>query len=117
MKLKCYALSPEPLPLRPAPATRAWMDRIPDRHAYRCLPLSIANAHGWEIGARCATEITWDGGPHAFNVKVRALDGTPHIDRYVTSHFAYGTVTFHLTYLFRTEPGWNLFAGGPINVP
>ena len=26
-------------------------------------------------------------------------------------------ITFHLTYLFRTEPGWNLVATGPTNLP
>jgi len=36
----------ETLPLRAAPPSRDWMDRIPERHAYRCLPLAIANAHG-----------------------------------------------------------------------
>jgi Family of unknown function (DUF6065) len=28
---------------------RAWMDATDQRFAYRCLPLNIANAHGWEI--------------------------------------------------------------------
>jgi hypothetical protein len=117
MKMTCYALRPDPLPLRPAPVSRAWMDRIPDRHAYRCLPLNIANAHGWEIGAPCDLEVTWDGGPHAFNLKVKALDGFPHIERYTASHFAFGILTFHLTYLFRTAPGWHLHASGPTNRP
>ena len=70
MKMTCYALRPDPLPLRPASVSRDWMDRIPNRHAYRCLPLNIANSHGWEIGAPCDLEISWDGGPHAFNLKV-----------------------------------------------
>jgi hypothetical protein len=117
MKLSCYALSSHPLALRPAKASREWMDRIPDRHAYRCLPLAIANAHGWEIGAVCDFEVTWDGGPHARNLKVRALDGFPHLPQFVLTHFAFGIVTFHLTYLFQTEPGWHLLATGPLNQP
>ncbi len=48
MKLRCYALQPDPPQIRPAPITRAWMDRIPNHHAYRCLPLGIANSHGWK---------------------------------------------------------------------
>ena len=115
MKLTCFALAPEPLPLRPAPATRAWMDAIPDRHAYRCLPLSIANAHGWEIGAPCTFEATWNGWPKASDIKLKALDGYSNLASVVVSHFAFGIVTFHLTYLFRTEPGWDLFATGPLN--
>jgi hypothetical protein len=117
MKLTCYALAPDPLPLRPAPSTRAWMDAIPDRHAYRCLPLAIANAHGWEIGAPCAFEVTWNGWPKASDIKLKALDGYPDLARFASSHFAFGIVTFHLTYLFRTEPGWNLIATGPFNKP
>ncbi|HTQ01907.1 MAG TPA: DUF6065 family protein [Casimicrobiaceae bacterium] len=117
MKLECYALSPNPLPLRAAPPSRNWMDRIPDRHAYRCLPLAIANAHGWEIACVCDFEAAWDGGPHARNVQLRALDGFTSLPQYVVTHFAFGIVTFHLTYLFRTEPGWNLVATGPTNQP
>ena len=33
--------------LRPAPLERDWMDASGERFAYRCLPLSIANAYGW----------------------------------------------------------------------
>jgi len=117
MKLNCYALTDNPLPLRAAAPSRDWMDRIPDRHAYRCLPLAIANAHGWEIACVCDFEVEWDGGPHARNVKLRALDGFAHLPQFVVTHFAFGIVTFHLTYLFRTEPGWNLVATGPTNQP
>jgi hypothetical protein len=117
MKLLCYAVAPDPLPLRPAPLTREWMDRIPDRHAYRCLPLNIANAHGWEIASPCAFEIEWDGGPRTQSMALRALDGYTRLPDVAVSHFAHGIVTFHLSYLFRTEPGWNLFATGPLNHP
>ena len=117
MKITAYALTDNPLPLRPSTVSREWMDRIPDRHAYRCLPLNIANSHGWEVASPCAFEIAWDGGPNAFNLKARALDGFAHIDQFALSHFAHGIVTFQLTYLFRTDPGWNLFATGPTNNP
>ena len=117
MKLECFALDDAPLPLAAAPSTREWMDAMPDRHAYRCLPLSIANAHGWTIGAPCDLEVAWDGGRHAFNLKVRALDGFEGVERYAVSHFAWGIVTFNLGWLFRTPPGWNLVAGGPLNRP
>ena len=117
MKLFAYALSPTPLPLRAASPSRDWMDRIPDRHAYRCLPLAIANAHGWEICSVCDFEAHWGGGEAAHDVRLRALDGFPDLSRYVVTHFAHGIITFHLTYLFRTEPGWNLLAIGPTNEP
>ena len=115
MKLTCYALKPDPLPIRPAPLTRPWMDRIKDNHAYRCLPLNIANSHGWEILTPCAFSATWSGGIHARDLKLAVQDDYPRLAEFAVTHFAYGIVTFHLSYLFRTEPGWDLFATGPLN--
>ena len=47
--------------LRPAPARRNWMDELP--HAYKCLPLVLANQWGWQL--LCPTDLvaTWDGTP------------------------------------------------------
>lgn len=91
------------------------MDRIPDKHAYRCLPLNIANSHGWEILSPCALSITWNGGVDARDITLKALDSYPRLSQVVVSHFAFGIVTFHLWYLFRSEPGWDLFASGSLN--
>lgn len=44
-----YRVHPAGLPLTPAPIDRDWMDATPDRFAYRCLPLVIANQAGWVI--------------------------------------------------------------------
>jgi Family of unknown function (DUF6065) len=115
MKLTCYALKPDPPIIRPAMTTRAWMDRIPDNHAYRCLPLNIANSHGWEILSPCSFTVTWNGGKLAHDIAIRSLDGYAQLSDVVVSHFAYGIITFHLWYLFRTEPGWDLFASGTLN--
>ena len=117
MKITFYALTPTPPVLRPATSTRAWMDATPDRHAYRCLPLAIANAHGWEIAAPCAFEVAWNGGDLAGDLTVRALEAFPAFGDFARSHFANGVVTFHIGYLVRTEPGWHTIAGGPLNAP
>ncbi|WP_042832409.1 DUF6065 family protein, partial [Xanthomonas citri] len=47
MKLIAHVLDGHTLDIRPAPHERAWMDATEQRYAYRCLPLAIANAHGW----------------------------------------------------------------------
>ena len=44
MKLTAYVIDGHTLDIRPAPIERAWMDNTAQRYAYRCLPLSIANA-------------------------------------------------------------------------
>jgi hypothetical protein len=96
------------------------MDDFPDRHAYRCLPLSIANAHGWDILCPVAVAIDWNGGMRTEDMTVRPLqtmpDGKP-VSAFCRSHFSSGIVTFHTDYIFRTDEEWDLLASGPFNSP
>jgi hypothetical protein len=117
MKVTFYALQPDPPGLRAAHPSRPWMDATPDRHAYRCLPLAIANAYGYEILAPCGFEVAWSGGPLARDLTVRATEEFPALGHFARSHFADGVVTLHLGYLVRTEPGWHTVATGPLNAP
>jgi hypothetical protein len=117
MKLTCYAIDANAPTIRPAPQTRAWMDGVIDNHAYRCLPLSIANSYGWDILAPFAFSAQWNGEPHPSGLILRRDDGTVPPTSRVASHFGYGIVTFQLSYLFRTESGWDLVASGPWNRP
>lgn len=48
-KLVAYTIDAHAIDIRPAPLERDWMDTSDRRFAYRCLPLNIANAHGWEL--------------------------------------------------------------------
>jgi hypothetical protein len=116
MKFQCFTTSTagsgQEFEVRPAPAERSWIDATPSRFATRCLPLLIANAHGWEILLKDACEITWTGGSSIGDIKVITSSGT---STYVYSHFGQGMVTFRIMGLFRTEPGYNLWVGGPVN--
>ena len=40
------------------------------RFAYRCLPLNIANAHGWEVLSPAGFSAIWHGGPAIEDVKI-----------------------------------------------
>jgi hypothetical protein len=100
--------------IRPAEPTRPWMDRTPESFAYRCLPLNIANAHGWEILTPAGFEAYWRGGSSTADVIVRPDVGMPSSSAPV-SLFGQGTFTIHVQALFRTPPGWNLLAGGSPN--
>jgi hypothetical protein len=112
--LICY-LHPAWAPrIRPALAKRDWMETTPERFAYRCLPLAIANAHGWEIGSPCGFEARWNGGRGTEAVEIRLDPGTAPAQAPV-SLFGQGTITFHVEGLFRTSPGWNLWVGGAPN--
>jgi len=117
MKLTCYAIRPDAPAIRACPATRSWMDAVIDNHAYRCLPLTIANSHGWEILSPFDFSATWTGDERPEAITLRLSGGASPPAHVVVSHFGYGIVTFHLSYLFRTEAGWDLFATGTLNAP
>ena len=116
MELICYVQPDWDLPIRPAEATREWMDATKLSYAYRCLPLSIANAHGWEILNQIAFSGIWNGGPNPDDILLDVPPGTPAKEAPI-SLFGEGVITFHVNGLFRTPPGWNLWVGGSPNRP
>ena len=90
------------------------MDATDQRFAYRCLPLNIANAPGWELLCPPGFSARWDGLNHKEMIRIKPDLGT-HAP--VVSHFGHGVLTFHVPCLFRTDPGFDLFVTGPINRP
>ncbi|MEI8143825.1 MAG: DUF6065 family protein [Alphaproteobacteria bacterium] len=117
MRFVAHALSSSPPPLVPARTEREWMTRTDQRFAYRCIPLSFANASGWEVLSPVRFAATWDGGTTKAAVQLEPLDGDPALLRLATSHFGHGILTFHTDYLFRTEPGWGTLVRGAPNWP
>lgn len=114
MELTCYLYPGWKPRIRAASSRRDWMDSSPESYAYRCLPLAIANAHGWEILAPCGFEAYWNGGMAPQDVVIRPDPGSAAQDLPVPL-FGQGVLTFHIAGLFRTAPGWNLWVGGPPN--
>lgn len=119
-RLEAFRIARDPPALVPCTQERAWMDVFTDRHAYRCLPLSIANTHGWELLVPAPFEVEWNGGQAIADLTVRAIEPFPEglpFEHFAMSNFARGIVTLHTGYLFRTPPGWNLLTTGAFNEP
>ncbi|MFI1889310.1 DUF6065 family protein [Streptomyces jumonjinensis] len=115
--LVAYRLPDTPdMPIVPAPVQRNWWDAAPLRYAYRCLPLLMANQNGWWILNDNTFTVRWNGGTSTAALSVRYTDGEAD-RRQAMSHFGHGILTFHVPYLFRTPPGWNLLVRGPANLP
>src|ERR687885_2987454 len=114
MDLIAYLLDGHQVSLRPAPIDRDWMSRTDERFAYRCLPLAIANAYGWQLLCPYGFSATWKDG-----TSLDAVEVTPDDPERcpALSHFGSGVLTFHVACLFRTEPGHDLFVTGPTNAP
>jgi len=113
-QLTAYVIDGHELRIRPAPAERPWMDESDQRFAYRCLPLNIANSHGWEILCTAGFSAMWDGGKAREAIAVKATSPLPPP---AVSHFGHGVLTFHVPCLFRTDSGVDLYVTGPVNRP
>ncbi len=114
MKLIAYLPDGHKVDIRPASPEREWMNLTEQRFANRCLPLSIANAHGWELVCPQSFTAVWDGESGLDAVKITFDEpGQPS----AVSHFGHGVLTFHVPCVFRTEPGYDLMVQGPVNRP
>ncbi len=112
MKLIAYTVGNATIDIHPAPRERQWMDDTHERHAYRCLPLNVANTYGWEVRSPGGFTAIWDGEATTSAIKISPHPGS---NPAAVSHFGSGVLTFHLSCLFRTEPGFDLFVTGPVN--
>jgi hypothetical protein len=102
----------------PASRERDWMNATPNRFAYRCLPLVIANQMGWTIGCPVSFEAIWDGRMSPDGIRVRLDEGAPagtQWKEYIVGHFGSGILTFVIPFLFRTAADHGLYVRGPTN--
>ena len=114
LQITAWEVVEEPMDLRTAERARDWIEALPERFAYRCLPLAIANQVGWEILNPLPFTARWNGkdGLDAISIK---FDGES--SDLVGSHFGHGVLTFSFGYLFRTTKSHNLWVKGPANRP
>src|SRR4051812_20113430 len=96
--------------LRPSPVRRHWMSEQPN--AYQCLPMVVANQWGWQVLCPADVRVAWDGSPDRLGLRVEV---DPRWAGAIKSHFGRGILTFSPPWLFRTPPGWDLYAKGPSN--
>jgi hypothetical protein len=100
---------------------RDWMD-LDNGHAYKCLPLSVANGFGWEILNPIKFEAIWNGEPQIndsilFNFYPKSeKDDAFLAQNNIGSHFGNGIITWAaLNFILRTTNGHNMFIKGPTN--
>ena len=101
--------------MEPAGGKREWMDATPDKFAYRCLPLVMANQAGWVLRCPLNFSARWNGGSQGSDTKVTFPDGEGPNAGQIRSHFGSGILTFSMPWLFRTSQGYGLWVRGPSN--
>jgi hypothetical protein len=117
MNLSCYRIRDHAPELIPGRAERAWMDAAGPRFPYRCTPLTIANATGWELLCPSGLTARWNGGARIEDLSVELDGGQPNEPGFAQSHFGFGVMSFHPGYLFRTDPAWAIWCRGAPNFP
>lgn len=114
LEITAWTVVEAPMALRTAERARDWIEALPERFAYRCLPLAIANQIGWEILNPVPFTARWNGKDGLDAIDIRFHGEKSEL---VGSHFGHGVLTFSSGYLFRTTKAHNIWIKGPANRP
>ena len=115
--IKFYHLYPKGLRMNieQSPVDREWMDNTNLQYAYRCLPMTYANRHGWCVRLTEDVEVIWD--ELGASSKATILTGRNQNGAVVADNgTGNGIITFHLNAVPRTPPDWNLWIMGAPNL-
>lgn len=117
MQLHAYATNTtEGWVVEPASPKREWMDATPQKFAYRCLPLVMANQAGWVVRCPIGFKASWNGGTDLDTLKLEfGMDGPESAKKQIVSNFGLGIITFRIPWIFRTAKGYGLWVRGPSN--
>lgn len=81
------------------PPNRDWMDKTFEKHAYRCLPVSLSNTLGWTFSFPEDISFIWDGNDSSEQGHVKVLSG----ERFVSTNRANATISFETGLWLRTK--------------
>lgn len=90
---------------------RDWMDETYNKHAYQCMPMSVANVLGWELVLEEDLVVRWDGG----NTPVTVVSGGEQNNRQVAFPSIIGIISLGMGWTVNTEPGYSMWLTGSPN--
>ena len=91
---------------------RDWMDDTYNKHAYQCLPMTVANVYGWEIVMEEDLVVQWDGR----NTPPVILSGeTTSSGRVQAISSIIGMISINMGWVINTEDGYNTWVTGSPN--
>jgi len=91
---------------------RDWMDATYNKHAYQCLPMTVANVYGWELILEEDLVVQWDGGntPPVILSGERTSSG-----RVQAISSIIGMISINMGWVINTEEGYNTWISGSPN--
>lgn len=96
---------------------RDWMNAMPSRFAYRCLPLTIINQTGLWITNPVGFTALWQGIDNPGSIRFEFDVAGETWSSWINNQFGAGIITWNTPFLFRTRPrGSRLLVCGPANM-
>jgi hypothetical protein len=97
--------------ISPMSIKRDWMDNTPEKHAYRCFPVTQANMIGWNLSWKEDIIFFWNGinDTSSDNVKIIGEKNNVYTGRGQSS------ISFTTGLVFKTDENFSLFTINPVN--
>lgn len=95
----------------PMSIKRDWMDNTPEKHAYRCFPVTQANMVGWNLFAYEDIEFTWNGINDTSSDNVQILKG----EDFTYTGRGQSTLSINTGLTFRTDQDISIITINPVN--
>lgn len=104
-EIKVYKLPYSKAVIQQTKLQRDWLEELPERHGYKCFPMTMANTLGWSISFEEDIEFEWDG----------ITDTSPdHVSVYSGSMASSGrgnaTLSIDTGCIFRTDENTSLLS-------
>lgn len=110
--VRFVATTQNPVKVNQSRVRRDWMDETYKKHAYQCLPMTVANVLGWELILEEDLVVQWDGE----TTVPRILSGeTTQAGRTQANCSIIGMVSINTTWVVRTEEGYSTWLSGSPN--
>lgn len=112
MKMLLKKTTQSPPRVQQSRLKRDWMDKTYKKHAYQCMPMTVANVLGWEMVLENDVVVFWDGG----NSVPRIISGgVSEHGRTVASCSIIGMISFHMGWVISTPENISCWLTGSPN--
>lgn len=99
------------LNISPMSIKRDWMDVTPEKHAYRCFPVTQANMVGWNVFCEEDISFIWNGINDTSGDNVKILKG----QEIAYTGRGQSTLSFMTGLVFRTDQNISMWTINPVN--
>ena len=111
LKISVEKTFDSPISINPMSIKRDWMDATPEKHAYRCFPVTQANMIGWSLSCNQDIKFIWDGINDTNSNHVKIIEEKD----FLYTGRGQSTVSISTGLIFRTDSNISLITINPVN--